>query len=175
MVASGIRCAGRILLNSVDSNGRGLGRSSGIGALNVTESLSCPASLRGGESALCADRGMRTSFLYSFRRQLSILRIRLFHPYMYRLPRSFVSRQFISPSSCTFRPTCLSLNPRSTFTARHCPNMNSDGASFKPDATGTDPKQLGYIPHLKFNDGEEIPMVSPTKLPCTEAAGDQQM
>lgn len=93
---------------------------------------------------------------------------------MYRLPRYSVSRQFITPSSCAFLPTCLSLSPRSTFAARQF-NMNSDGASFKPDATGTDPKQLGYIPHLKFNDGEEIPMVSPTKLPCSEVAAHQQM
>ncbi|KAJ0125187.1 ldehyde reductase 1 [Diaporthe amygdali] len=38
--------------------------------------------------------------------------------------------------------------------------MNSAGASFKPDATGADPKQLEYIPHLKLNDGEEIPMIA---------------
>lgn len=53
--------------------------------------------------------------------------------------------------------------------------MNSEGASFKPDATGADPKQLGYIPHLKLNDGIEIPMVSPTNLPGLEVVGDQRM
>jgi hypothetical protein len=39
--------------------------------------------------------------------------------------------------------------------------MNSAAASFKPDAAGADPKQLGYVPYLKLNDGNEIPMVSP--------------
>ncbi|KAH8770118.1 aldo/keto reductase [Diaporthe sp. PMI_573] len=38
--------------------------------------------------------------------------------------------------------------------------MAQQAASFKPDAAGTDPKQLGYIPHLKLNDGEEIPMIA---------------
>lgn len=95
---------------------------------------------------------------------------------MYRLPRYFVSRQFITPSSRAIRPTCWSLSPRSTFTTAHqCSKMNSAGASFKPDATGADPKQLEYIPHLKLNDGEEIPMVSPTEVPCPEVVGDQRM
>ncbi|KAL1884356.1 hypothetical protein VTK73DRAFT_50 [Phialemonium thermophilum] len=37
--------------------------------------------------------------------------------------------------------------------------MNSIGASYKPDATGTDPKQTGSVPSLKLNDGNEIPMI----------------
>ena len=38
--------------------------------------------------------------------------------------------------------------------------MNSISAAFKPDASDTAPKQSGYIPFLKLNDGNEIPMVS---------------
>ncbi|POS77839.1 aldehyde reductase 1 [Diaporthe helianthi] len=38
--------------------------------------------------------------------------------------------------------------------------MNSAGSSFKPDAAGADPKQLGYIPHLRLGDGQEIPMIA---------------
>lgn len=53
--------------------------------------------------------------------------------------------------------------------------MNSAGASFKPDATGADPKQLEYIPHLKLNDGEEIPMVSPIQVPCLGLGGDKRI
>ncbi|KAI1427546.1 aldo/keto reductase [Xylaria sp. FL1777] len=37
--------------------------------------------------------------------------------------------------------------------------MHSITASFKPDASGTGPKQLGYIPNLKLNDGHEIPLL----------------
>jgi hypothetical protein len=37
--------------------------------------------------------------------------------------------------------------------------MNSIGASFTPDASGTPPKQTNGIPKLKLNDGNEIPMV----------------
>lgn len=37
--------------------------------------------------------------------------------------------------------------------------MNSVGATYQPDASGTPPKQLSYIPNLKLNDGNEIPMV----------------
>ncbi|KAJ8119304.1 hypothetical protein O1611_g10636 [Lasiodiplodia mahajangana] len=36
--------------------------------------------------------------------------------------------------------------------------MHSIAASFKPDSSGESPKQLGYIPNLKLNDGYEIPM-----------------
>ncbi|RWA13724.1 hypothetical protein EKO27_g1393 [Xylaria grammica] len=36
--------------------------------------------------------------------------------------------------------------------------MHSITASFKPDSSGTGPKQLGYIPNLKLNDGNEIPL-----------------
>lgn len=53
--------------------------------------------------------------------------------------------------------------------------MNSAGASFKQDATGADPKQLGYIPHLKLNDGEEIPMVSLTQTSYLGFMADKQM
>ncbi|KAK4237650.1 NADP-dependent oxidoreductase domain-containing protein [Achaetomium macrosporum] len=37
--------------------------------------------------------------------------------------------------------------------------MNSDASEYKPDASGTAPKQLDYIPHLKLSDGNEIPML----------------
>ncbi|KAI0442810.1 aldo/keto reductase [Xylaria telfairii] len=37
--------------------------------------------------------------------------------------------------------------------------MHSIAASFKPDSSGTDPKQLEYIPKLTLNDGHEIPML----------------
>lgn len=37
--------------------------------------------------------------------------------------------------------------------------MNSAEASHQPDASGAAPKQLGYVPTLKLNDGNEIPMV----------------
>ncbi|KAM0325412.1 hypothetical protein ACHAQA_007398 [Verticillium albo-atrum] len=38
--------------------------------------------------------------------------------------------------------------------------MNSIGSVWKPDATGQSPKQVPYIPHLKLNDGNEIPMLA---------------
>lgn len=120
------------------------------------------------EVASCADRRIRTSLSYSFGGNFPNPRISLFHLFMYRirLPRYLVPRQFTTPSSCAIRQTCLSLSSRSTSTAHQRPKMNSAEASFKPDAAGADPKQLGYIPHLKLNDGEEIPMVSPTEVPC---------
>ncbi|CAN8103865.1 unnamed protein product [Discula destructiva] len=34
--------------------------------------------------------------------------------------------------------------------------MNSVDASYKPDASGAGPKQLGYLPNLELNDGNEI-------------------
>ncbi|KAK3304412.1 NADP-dependent oxidoreductase domain-containing protein [Chaetomium strumarium] len=37
--------------------------------------------------------------------------------------------------------------------------MNSEAAEYKPNASGTAPKQLEYIPHLKLSDGNEIPML----------------
>lgn len=37
--------------------------------------------------------------------------------------------------------------------------MNSETSTFKPDASGTAPKQLDYIPNLKLSDGNETPMV----------------
>lgn len=37
--------------------------------------------------------------------------------------------------------------------------MNSEVSGFKADASGTAPKQSEYIPYLKLNDGNEIPMV----------------
>ncbi|KAI0394955.1 aldo/keto reductase [Xylariaceae sp. FL0594] len=37
--------------------------------------------------------------------------------------------------------------------------MNSIAGSFKPDASGASPKQMGHIPSLKLNDGHEIPML----------------
>ncbi|KAI8623517.1 Aldo/keto reductase [Xylariaceae sp. FL1651] len=38
--------------------------------------------------------------------------------------------------------------------------MHSITASFEPDASGPGPKQLGYLPMLKMNDGHEIPMLA---------------
>ncbi|KAJ2986712.1 hypothetical protein NUW58_g4897 [Xylaria curta] len=38
--------------------------------------------------------------------------------------------------------------------------MNSLTASFTPDSSGTSPKQSEYIPHLKVNDGYEIPLLA---------------
>ncbi|KAL8413875.1 hypothetical protein RB594_005203 [Gaeumannomyces avenae] len=38
--------------------------------------------------------------------------------------------------------------------------MNSETASHKPGASGESPKQLGYLPYLKLNDGHEIPMLA---------------
>ncbi|KAI3320702.1 Aldo/keto reductase [Xylariaceae sp. AK1471] len=38
--------------------------------------------------------------------------------------------------------------------------MHSMAASFKPDASGTGPKQMDYIPNLELNDGHEIPMLA---------------
>ncbi|UNI20042.1 2-dehydropantolactone reductase [Purpureocillium takamizusanense] len=37
--------------------------------------------------------------------------------------------------------------------------MNSIGSSFQPDASGTAPKQGPFLPTLKLNDGNEIPLV----------------
>ncbi|ROT43532.1 aldo-keto reductase family 1 member C4 [Sodiomyces alkalinus F11] len=37
--------------------------------------------------------------------------------------------------------------------------MNSIGATAQPDASGAPPKQMPYIPNLKLNDGNEIPMI----------------
>lgn len=37
--------------------------------------------------------------------------------------------------------------------------MNSITAEWQPDASGTSPKQVPYIPTLKLNDGHEIPFV----------------
>lgn len=78
--------------------------------------------------------------------------------FMYRLSRlqslcttlAPISRRLCSPTNTTFNRAA----PRRYF------KMNSVEASFKPDATGVDPKQLGYLPNLKLNDGHEIPMVS---------------
>ncbi|KAI1341903.1 aldehyde reductase 1 [Xylariaceae sp. FL0016] len=38
--------------------------------------------------------------------------------------------------------------------------MHSMASAFKPDASGVTPKQMDYIPHLKMNDGNEIPMLA---------------
>ncbi|SPQ27469.1 51c300ca-3542-45ca-9a51-08ec0f3087a8 [Thermothielavioides terrestris] len=37
--------------------------------------------------------------------------------------------------------------------------MSSATSASKPDASGTAPKQLEHIPHLKLSDGNEIPMI----------------
>jgi len=42
--------------------------------------------------------------------------------------------------------------------------MNSIGSSFQPDASGTAPKQGPFLPTLKLNDGNEIPLVSNTAM-----------
>ncbi|GKT46970.1 NAD/NADP-dependent indole-3-acetaldehyde reductase [Colletotrichum spaethianum] len=38
--------------------------------------------------------------------------------------------------------------------------MNSILSTFKPDASGTPPKQMDYIPWLTLNDGNQIPMLA---------------
>ncbi|KAI1873541.1 hypothetical protein JX265_005163 [Neoarthrinium moseri] len=38
--------------------------------------------------------------------------------------------------------------------------MHSVAGHFKPNASGAAPKQMEYLPHLKLNDGNEIPMLS---------------
>lgn len=42
-------------------------------------------------------------------------------------------------------------------------------SAFKPDASGAAPKQMDYIPHLKLNDGNEIPLVSVPSLARSRA------
>ncbi|TLS23073.1 uncharacterized protein PpBr36_06286 [Pyricularia pennisetigena] len=38
--------------------------------------------------------------------------------------------------------------------------MNSAASSHQPDASGEAPKQLNYLPYLKLNDGNQIPMLA---------------
>ncbi|CAJ2511159.1 Uu.00g067840.m01.CDS01 [Anthostomella pinea] len=38
--------------------------------------------------------------------------------------------------------------------------MNSMDSTYAPDASGATPKQTGYVPTLKMNDGNEIPMLA---------------
>lgn len=38
--------------------------------------------------------------------------------------------------------------------------MNSIGAAFQPDASGTAPKQIAYLPSLELNDGNHIPLLA---------------
>ncbi|KND94453.1 NAD/NADP-dependent indole-3-acetaldehyde reductase [Tolypocladium ophioglossoides CBS 100239] len=38
--------------------------------------------------------------------------------------------------------------------------MNSIGSTFQPDASGTPPKQGPFLPTLKLNDGNEIPLLA---------------
>lgn len=38
--------------------------------------------------------------------------------------------------------------------------MNSAASSHQPDASGEAPKQLSYLPYLRMNDGNKIPMLS---------------
>ncbi|CAM1503916.1 Fc.00g015070.m01.CDS01 [Cosmosporella sp. VM-42] len=38
--------------------------------------------------------------------------------------------------------------------------MNSIGSTFEPDASGTPPKQQPFLPKLKLNDGNEIPLLA---------------
>jgi hypothetical protein len=47
-----------------------------------------------------------------------------------------------------------------SFTVYTPSNMHSIKAAFQPDASGASPKQAVYIPNLKLNDGNDIPMVS---------------
>lgn len=53
--------------------------------------------------------------------------------------------------------------------------MNSAEAPYQPDASsGAGPKQLGYLPNLKLNDGHEIPMVSYAHSPtCPHSYHDR--
>lgn len=45
--------------------------------------------------------------------------------------------------------------------------MHSIASAFKPDASGYSPKQVPYLPLLKLNDGNEIPMVSEATPPAS--------
>ena len=38
--------------------------------------------------------------------------------------------------------------------------MHSIGATFQPDASGTAPKQIAYLPSLALNDGNHIPLLA---------------
>ncbi|KAI1364486.1 NADP-dependent oxidoreductase domain-containing protein [Xylaria arbuscula] len=46
------------------------------------------------------------------------------------------------------------------YTTRAYSKMNSIAGAFKPDSSGVGPKQGEYIPHLKLNDGHEIPLLA---------------
>lgn len=86
---------------------------------------------------------------------LSVSRIR----FMYR---PFSLRSLCSPTLVqASRHLCSPTTNTFSLVARRYVRMNSAEASFTPDATGADPKQLGYLPNLKLNDGHEIPIVSP--------------
>ena len=50
--------------------------------------------------------------------------------------------------------------------------MNSITADYVPEPTGSDPKQLGYLPSLKLSDGNEIPMVRRKLLVTSASAFD---
>ncbi|KAK7920583.1 NAD/NADP-dependent indole-3-acetaldehyde reductase, partial [Apiospora marii] len=41
----------------------------------------------------------------------------------------------------------------------HSAKMNSMTSAFKPDTSGSGPKQMDYIPHLRLNDGNDIPLL----------------
>lgn len=88
------------------------------------------------------------------------------YPLMYRVSRSQVSRQLSSSVKRAHRSaSCLSATPTYRLTTRRFSKMNSAEATYKPDASsGAGPKQLGYLPDLKLNDGHEIPMASSLSL-----------
>lgn len=62
------------------------------------------------------------------------------------------------PAAAWSRPP--SRNTRRIFATLHTSTMNSIAGSHEPDASGQDPKQVGYMPQLKLADGHSIPMVS---------------
>lgn len=72
------------------------------------------------------------------------------------------SQSFSTKASSRRLDKCSDLCYISRTLPSYCCNliMNSIGASFKPDATGADPKQSDYLPNLTLNDGNEIPFVS---------------
>lgn len=75
---------------------------------------------------------------------------------MYRLP---LTHNLCSTLSKTPRLLLPTANLSASLPTRRYSKMNSVQASYKPDASGADPKQLEYLPNLKLNDGHEIPIV----------------
>lgn len=79
----------------------------------------------------------------------------------YPTPISAVHGVITSPTSTRLarQEKLFQLHCKLSSTVREI-KMNSIGSTFEPDASGASPKQLPYIPSLKLNDGNEIPMVT---------------